>query len=154
MKVTKIRTNKNEVPSTDVILELEKMLLASMKKNGFISGVEIKTRSAIKIGMRMCSFRIDTAKLGHNADYSYCGRKCKTGYKKTNLPTWSQREDFNHMVNEIFDKLKLSANIKSGPYIIRDFTNGREYNWDPYINYYISDMVRQTPRVLEIKAIG
>ena len=119
MKVTNIRTHKGEVPSTDTLLKLERCLLAKFKRAGFVSGVELKTRTRMKIGMHMCSFRIDTAKLGHNADRGYIGRRCKAGFKRTTIPTWSQRDAFNHIVNDCFDKFRLTARIVSGPYTIR-----------------------------------
>ncbi len=135
MKATRIRDHKGEVPSTELILKLEKLLLKEMKAHGYISGVEIKTRTEIKIGLHMCSFRIDTQIHGHNADYSHVGRMCKAGYKRTSIPTWSQREDFNHMVNRCFNKLKLSAKIVSGPFLVRSHETGEIINWSSHDAY-------------------
>lgn len=131
MKVTSIRTHKGKIPSTDTILKLEKSLKNAMTKLGFISDVTLNTRTSIKIGLHMCSFRIDTTKHGHNADYGNCGIRTVKGYRLTSIPTWSQREQFNHMVNDCFDKLKLDAQIKSGAFPIRDKKTGRVNQWSP-----------------------
>jgi hypothetical protein len=124
-----MRTDKNEIPSTDVILALEKALKTAFTKSGFISDAKADSRVAMKIGLHMRSFRIDVSKLGHNRDYGYVGLRCKAGYKLTDSPTWSQREDFNHLVNDVFDRFKLSAQIKSGTFVVRSKSTGRVYQW-------------------------
>jgi len=147
MKITNIRTKNNEIPSTDSILALEKMLVSKFNKAGFITVVNPLTRASLKIGLHMCSFRVDIDKLGHNADFGNAGRMCKLGYKKTAVPTWEQREQFNHIVNDCFDKLKLSATIKSGDLLIRHKLDGRINWWHPSDSYY-------GVRALEIKPIA
>lgn len=128
MRATKIRTNKGEVPSTDTMLKLEQLLKKAMTKQGFISNAAALSRTGMKIGLRMCSFRIDTTKHGYNEDRGRIGSSCKAGYKRTSIPTWEQREEFNHMVNDCFDKLKLSAKIKSGPFVVRNGVRVNEWN--------------------------
>lgn len=135
MRATNIRTKSNEIPSTDTILRLEKLLKSKMHKLGFISNATPLTRSSMKIGLHMCSFRIDTRVHGYNADIGYIGSRCKAGYKRTSIPTWKQREDFNHMVNDCFDRLGLSARIMSGNFKIRDAKEGRVNEWSPMDGY-------------------
>lgn len=130
MRATCIRTKTGELPSTDQILALEKLLKKKMHEKGFISDAKTLTRSSMKIGLHMCSFRIDTRIHGHNADVGYIGSRCKAGYKRTTIPTWNQREEFNHLVNDCFDKLKLNAKIMSGPFKIRCKTMGRINEWN------------------------
>lgn len=136
MKATHIRTVKGEIPSSETVLKLERLLLKKIKSIGFISNVTILTRSAVKIGLHMCSFRIDPAVHGHNEDYGYCGSRTKKGFKRTCIPTWGQREDFNHLVNDCFDELSLSARIMSGPFKVRDLKEGRVNEWSPSVTPY------------------
>ena len=133
MLVTSIRTKSGELPSTDTLLKLTATLERAFARAGFITNVEPganDSRSNMKIGLHMRSFRIDKAVLGPNADHSCSGRMCKAGYKLTDIPTWAQRESFNHIVNDAFDKLKLSARIKSGEFLIRDKVHGRVNEWN------------------------
>lgn len=137
MKATKIRDSKSQIPTTETILKLERMLKAGFITAGFITAVDTLTRTSIKIGLHMSSFRIDTVKLGHNADYSrYAAEKCKAGYKRTDTPTWAQREQFNHIVNDCFDRLGLSANIRSGDFTIREYSFGRKNNWSSFASHW------------------
>ena len=145
MKVTSIRTRTGEIPSTHTMLILESMLKNAMKKNGFISDAQAITRTSMKIGLHMCSFRIDVNVHGYNQDVGYIGSRCKAGFKRTSIPTWSQREDFNHMVNDCFDRLKLSATIKSGTFVIRT-KEGRVNAWSS------SDAYNGGERLFEIQA--
>lgn len=129
MKITKMRTNTNELPSTDTLLKLEKMLNSKFKQAGFVTNVTLgESRSNMKIGLHMKSFTIDPNVCGQNADVGMVGRMCKKGYKTTTIPTWSQREQFNHIVNDCFDKLKINAKIVSGEYVVRDLS-GRVNEW-------------------------
>lgn len=103
-------------------------LIARFEFSGFITEVHQLGLTSIKIGLRMRSFRINTEMLGHNARLGYLNglrqlMQCShtdVGFKRTDVPTWEQREEFNHIVNAVFDKYDISANIKSGPYTIRE----------------------------------
>lgn len=120
MRVTMMRDKSGELPSTDTLLKLERELKRRFDRAGFITGITFgDTRSSMKIGLHMRSFRIDVAKLGHNADHSQSGRMCKVGYKRTDVPTWSQRVEFNNIINNAFDRFGLSARIVSGEYEVR-----------------------------------
>ncbi len=83
----------------------------------------------LKIGLHMCSFRINPEVHGYNGRIDRYS-KTVAGYKRTAVPTWNQREDFNHLINEVFDTWKLSAVIKSGPYTVRT-KSGAVTNWNP-----------------------
>jgi hypothetical protein len=152
MRVTCIRDKRGEIPSTDLILKLERLLNSAMKKNGFISDAQAITRSSMKIGLHMCSFRIDPLVHGHNADKGYIGSRCKAGFKRTTIPTWSQREEFNHMVNDVFDSLKLSARIMSGPFTIRSKSTGRVDLWFPCQAYNGGDRLFEIVSMDEVAA--
>ncbi len=137
MKASAIRYNERNgggKPTERFLDELCEIIVAKAAKAGFITGSHRLTGSAIKIGLHMSSFRIDTAKLGHNARvgrtsaYGWHGIQCPKGYKRTNVPTWEQREDFNHLVNDVFDKFGLVATITSGNYTVRT-RSGRVNQW-------------------------
>lgn len=132
MKITKMRNKKNEVPSSDVILAVEKELKAQFIRAGFITNVNTETRTCIKIGLHMKSFSLDLSKHDRNLYKSQCGDKL------TNLPTWDQRVVFNNIVNNVLNKFKLSGNVKSGPYTIRQgFTAMTEYDWQDQKPSYV-----------------
>ena len=146
MKVTCMKLN-GDLPHTDILLRLEYHLKAVMKENGFVSNAQIITRSSMKIGLHMCSFRIDPLVHGHNADIGYVGSRCKAGFKRTNIPTWKQREQFNYMVNDAFDYFEIAAQIWSGCFEIRNKTTGRINEWSSLNAYGGGD------RLFEIKDI-
>ena len=112
MKITKMRFKKG-IPSTDLILDIERDLKQRFAKIGFVTNVNTQTRTSIRIGLHMRSFSLDLAKWDRNLQ---CNPHAA---KLTNLPTWDQRVLFNNIVNSVLNKYKVSANVKSGPYIIR-----------------------------------
>jgi hypothetical protein len=122
-KDVKLATHQLEDLCRDIVHEATKV--------GFKTAAHPLTGSAIKIGLHMSSFRIDTTKLGHNARL---GRYIKSpkGYKRTDVPTWEQRVEFNDLVNDVFDEYGLVALIKSGCYTVRDKRRGRwnETDWE------------------------
>jgi hypothetical protein len=149
VKITKLRNKDGSaIESNQVLLAICKLEHA-FAKAGFITDVTQASSSSIRIGLHMKSFVIDTEKLGSNARVNHFTIKSKKGYHKTNIPTWTQREEFNHIVNNVLDALKLRANIKSGDYVIRSFESGRVNHWDmpePFHNGYRPEI----PSVLEI----
>jgi hypothetical protein len=150
MKITKLRNKDGSaIESNQVLLAICKLEHA-FAKAGFITNVTQASSSSIRIGLHMKSFVIDIAKLGYNARINTITLiSCKTGYKRTNVPTWTQWEEFNHIVNNVLDALKLRANIKSGDYVVRSFESGRVNHWDmpePFHNGYRLEI----PSVLEI----
>ena len=70
MKASAIRYNEKNgggKPTERFLDELCEIIVAKAAKAGFITGSHRLTGTAIKIGMHMSSFRVNTAKLGHNA---------------------------------------------------------------------------------------
>jgi hypothetical protein len=130
MRATNIR-NKDGSKLTESELEtLCQVIVSQAAKAGFITGSSVLSGGAIKIGLHMSSFRVDTAKLGHNARINDYLKSLK-GYKRTNVPTWDQRVEFNDLVNAIFNRWKLTARIVSGKFEVRSKADGArtESNW-------------------------
>lgn len=113
MKITKMRI-KGEVPSTDVVLEIERTLRRRFERAGYITEVGAVTRTSLKIGLHMRSFKLDVTKHDRNLRHNP-----HLPSKLTDTPTWDQRVEFNDIVNSVLNKFKVSANIKSGPFTIR-----------------------------------
>lgn len=129
MKITAIRKNGQKLNS-DQMNELVKDLDINLFNAGFVTEVRQLNSTSVKVGLYMCSFRINPAKLGYNARAnSITLNTVKKGFKRTTIPTWNQREDFNHIINNILDKKKLDARVKSGEFIVRDY-DGRKNYWD------------------------
>jgi len=116
MRITSIRT-KGQLPSTDIILNVERELRRRFAKAGYVTEVNAETRSAIKIGLHMRSFKLDLSKHDRNLRHAP-----GLPLKLTDVPTWDQRVEFNGIVNAVLNKFKLSANVKSGPFTIRKGT--------------------------------
>ena len=137
MKVTRMKNKAGETPSTTELLMLMNTIKHQMNANGFITDVTCgDTRRSMKIGLHMCGFRINTELLGYNHDYGHHGRTCKAGYKLTNVPTWRQREEFNHIVNDCFDEAGIDAKIRSGHFEIRNPGTGRVDQWEAFSSAY------------------
>lgn len=116
MKITKIRV-KGQKPETNDLNLIVSQLSHKLAKVGFITEVEIVNSTCIKVGQRMRSFSLDLTKHDRNLQVNP-----HLNPKLTNLPTWDQRVQFNNILNEVLNKLKVSANVKSGPYTIRQGT--------------------------------
>lgn len=131
MKAVKIRNSKGCKAEAPVLNRVCMELTARFEKAGFISDAVVTDQGGIRIGLHMRSFTINTAKLGHNYDTSpYARKACKTGYRRTNTPTWEQREKYNHIINDVFDKFGLKANIYNSFVHIRYSDSGRVYHWN------------------------
>jgi hypothetical protein len=134
MRVTGIRYNEKNgsgKPTERFLDDICEMIVGMTNSRGFITEAQRLTGTALKIGLHMRSFRIDVNKVGHNARISRYVDSPK-GYKRTDVPTWDQRVEFNNIVNKIFDKFGLEANIKSGCFTIRDKVKGAhtESDWE------------------------
>lgn len=124
MKATKMRI-KGELLGGERMFEVIEALKRGFKRAGFITGIEVKNSSSIKIGLHMCSFRIDRTKHDRNLRHNP-----HTGTKLTDIPTWEQRVEFNNIVNRVFNRFKVSAKVISGPFTIRDGLRAMtEDNW-------------------------
>lgn len=134
MRATGIRFNKKNgggKPTERYLDDIVEIIIGEADRKGFRTEGTRLTGSAIKIGLRMSSFRIDTEMRGYNARI---GRHVASpkGYKRTDVPTWEQRVEFNNLINSVFDRFGLVANIKSGCFTVRDKVKGAndEYDWE------------------------
>lgn len=123
---------KGQTLSAQTMRDIELTLNLKFSKAGFITDVSIVNSCSIKIGLWMCTFRLDTTKHDRNL-------QCNPYQKKlTTLPNWDQRVKFNNIVNATLNSYKVSANIKSGPYTIRE---GKacmtEYEWQDQKPSYV-----------------
>ena len=137
MKITKLRHMKSkEQVSSNKRKNLANQLRRKLKQAGYVTDID---ENFTKIGLRGKCFTVDTEKLGYNARVhngvnglgeilNYMG---EVGFKRTSTPTWDQRVEFNYIVQLVLKKNKVTATIKSGPFIImqdgRDFT---EKDWE------------------------
>lgn len=132
MRVTKMRVDGKKLGGlkmANLIFELK----FRFEKAGFITGVGVTSDSGLKIGLRQSSFKIDIEKHDRNLRYSPHSNR-----KLTSQPTWDQRVKFNDIINGVFNKFKVSANIKSGPFTIRQGTKSFfECDWDEQKPDYI-----------------
>lgn len=112
MKLTKIRF-KGMVPSKGQIPTIINQLGRRFKNAGYITEVCQINSTSIKIGHKRC-FTLDLSKHPYNMQYSP-GR-----HRRTRLPNWTQRVDFNNIINDCLDEYGVSANIKSMMFIIRE----------------------------------
>lgn len=130
MRATSIRYTNGSKLTQHQLQSVCDVILSRTSKAGFITQAQVINGSCIKIGLHMSSFRVNTQQLGHNARI---GRYIESpkGYKRTDVPTWDQRVEFNNLVNQIFDDYKLVARITSGPFTVRDRTQGAcdEQDW-------------------------
>jgi hypothetical protein len=123
MKITSIRINR-EKPSELNLQRICDKIQHAFKTFGFVTNVEVHTSTSIRIGLHMRSFQLDLDKHDRNLYIS------RAGNKLTNLPTWDQRVEFNDIVNKILNAFNVSANVKSGPYTIRQGTKSfTENEW-------------------------
>lgn len=131
MRITGIRYSNDKKVTEHTLNELCSIIASKMERAGFITGTEVLNSSAIKVGLHMSSFRINTSKLGHNARVGKYVSSPK-GYKRTDVPTWDQRVEFNNIVNSILDKNGIKATIKSGCFTVRDKVKGAhiESDWE------------------------
>ena len=95
----------------EVIFELKRRF----KNAGFRTSISVTTSTGLKIGLHMCTFRIDRSIHDRNLRHNPF-----IGSKLTDIPTWEQRVEFNDIVNSVLNKFKVSGRIRSGPFTIRD----------------------------------
>lgn len=112
MKLTKIRV-KGKMPNKRQISTLINQLERRFKNTGYITEMYQINSTSIKIGYKQC-FKIDLSKHPYNMQHSPGSRR------RTRLPNWEQRVDFNNIINNCLDEYRVSANIKSMMFIIRE----------------------------------
>lgn len=124
MKITSMRNREGKCFNAWDLSFVMTQIDNAMYRAGFVTEVSHLTKSSIKVGMHKKCFTIDTNKHGYNARFgAYVSTK--SGYRRTNIPTWKQRVAFNDILNDILDEFGVSCNIKSGMFTIRD-KNGRK----------------------------
>lgn len=124
----KFKKTKKLLTTQELTLLCEQIVLAQARA-GYITEAQIKTTGAIRIGLHMKCFVVDVKRLGYNAVIASHVKSIK-GYKRSNMPLWDQREEFNHIVNKIFDRWELQAHIKSGYYTVRTIKLGAIKEWE------------------------
>lgn len=129
MKITSIRI-KGKKPEPRTMQAIVNQLQAAFNRTGFLTDVVATSSTAIKIGLQGKCFTIDISILGYNARLDSYHKTIK-GYTITTLPNWEQREQFNHIVNDVLDSFDVRANIKSGLYTVRKKDTGRINSWWP-----------------------
>lgn len=129
MKLTKIRF-KGMKPRQKQLQHLIREIQLQMKRLGFEVFGEILNSTSIKLSSNKCQFRVIPEIIGHNTRYSPHSLS-----KRTRIPSWDQRVDFNNKLNEILNRENVTAKAMSGPFIIRDGSEA----------YTERDWHRQTP---------
>lgn len=139
MKLTKIRTNQNEIPSNKILVSIINDINTQFKGKGFITEVSIINKTSIRIGQHMRSFSLDLSIHDRNLQ---CNPHLVP--KLTNLPTWEQRVVFNNVINNVLNKHNISCNIKSGPFIIRKGSHSMtENDWlDQRPEYLLANIAK------------
>ena len=131
MQVTSIRRKGKKL--TPAQLEaLSKRLESALKRAGYVTYVYVKG-AAIAITNGMGCFTIDPDKHGYNVRTGYhngLGQHRDRDPKRTTVPTWEQREAFNHLLNDTLDTAGITASIRSAGFVVRSATNGRVDEWD------------------------
>lgn len=117
MKLTKLRNKDGEKFSWEELESISRDLQNSIGAAGYESEACQVNSTCIKIGLHKRSFSVVLARHGYNTQHGMGGAK-----RRTNLPSWDQRVDFNNIINSVLDDHQASCNIKSGEYIIRQGT--------------------------------
>lgn len=123
MKLTRIK-KQGQALTEGEMMGLIQTIKTAIKTEGFISEVNKVNSRSLKIGLRMRSFIVDTARRGRNL------HKNPFMSKLTNLPTWDQRVVYNNAINKALDAHNIDCKVVSGPYIIREGTESMtEDDW-------------------------
>lgn len=104
---------------------------------GFVSNVREISKSGVNIAVSGKTFKINPKFHGYNARVGYYDgrgvvvqKASETGYVKTDIPTWEQRVEFNHLINDVLDKHNVSADVRStGNFIVRSRETGAVRDW-------------------------
>jgi hypothetical protein len=117
MKITKIRKFNKKLDWIE-LSNLNKALQDAIDNAGYISQVRNVNSSRIDVSNNGCSFVIDINKHGYNT-------RAHNGHK-TRFPTWTQRVEFNNIIQKVLDDNDISCNVTSLHYKIREGL----YNYD------------------------
>ena len=128
MKVTKMRNEDNKKFPVETLEMIAQALEAAFGQAGFNTYVTVANGSALNISQGGRCFSVDTNKLGYNAIVPFCNSYGFTidstgvkGYKRTDIPTWDQRVEFNNILNSVLDRYSVKAEVKAKPFVIRDY---------------------------------
>lgn len=122
MKITRMNIKGEKLGA--LLETIKAQLDFEFNLKGFITDVYVVNSQSIKIGLWMKTFKLDTLKHDRNLQVNPYQKKLTT------LPTWDQCVIFNNVVNKVLNKFKVSANVKSGPFTIREGkTCHTEYEW-------------------------
>jgi hypothetical protein len=113
MKITKMRINGKVLTAVQMAM-IQNELAVEIYKAGFLTSISKVNASHLRLGLHMCSFKVDTTIHGHNVRHNP-----SLGQRRTSTPTWAQRVEYNNIVNAVLDSFNVSANVKSGPFTIR-----------------------------------
>lgn len=127
MRITSIRdVRTNKKLSERDLHNLASFLEERLAGKGFITESAVINSSRIDLTLGGRSFKVDTTRLGYNAQYNP-NLNYKAGYRKTDVPTWDQRVSYNNTVNSVLNMFGISSKVTSGNYLIRhgekSFTN-------------------------------
>lgn len=132
MKLTRIRI-KGLKPTLAQLETLITDVRRTMRKLGFDVDGFVLTSSALKLNSNQCQFRVIPEIVGYNTRYAPSSLS-----KRTCIPSWDQRVDFNDTLNALLDKRKVSATVKSGPFTIRiGLESMEEFDWHRQTPEYI-----------------
>lgn len=130
MKLTNIRDYNGKKLDRETLEFIGQHLVANLKDAGYITEYYVINSSRIDLKLRGRSFKIDIEQLGYNAQLNPY-MNYKAGYRRTCTPTWAQRVEYNNIINEHLNLRKISCNIKSLHYIIREGTTCfNEFDWE------------------------
>lgn len=123
MKATKLRYTDGKKLTERMAQEIARVIEGDLSNAGFCTDVSAPTHTTLRIayGSHAC-FVIDTDKRGYN--YREDRHRSLVGWKRTAVPTWDERVEFNDALNATLDRLGLRCNIKSGPYTVRCYERG------------------------------
>lgn len=139
MKFTKIKSMDHKPVNLG---KLTTELVTTLAKKGFVTGIDILSETSFKLGLHGRSFNVNIKKIGANLRRDH-SRKSITGWKRTNVPTWDQRVEYNQTVQELFDKYNLSAKITSGQIVVRDgVENLTESDWNSTVHADSKDTIQ------------
>jgi hypothetical protein len=136
MKFTKIKSLKDKPFSTS---ELASELVGVLAKKGFLTDVKETSPRGFVLSINKASFFIDTEKLGCNLRPAH---GTLTKYKRTNIPTWGQRVEYNLTVQKFLNKKGLVCKVTSGGFLIKDYERDYVENDWHYQSHSNMEIVR------------
>jgi hypothetical protein len=124
MKVSSVRMN-GQKPTLEQAQKIARRLQGAFDKAGYLTEVSVVKPTLLNISKDGCSFKVDADKLGKTFKrYSIDGgQSWKKLQSYRGHPAWSQRVDFNNLLNSVLDALKVSANVGGRGFVVRSGFN-------------------------------